>query len=1396
MAAESVQAFPYGSSAASAFSINIPSSLGYVSETYSAHAGATSPDVILIQNLHINRSVQFAVSGILKRLKKQGLMPDSIAVEGATGPLHIGFMQRYPDPSIRKAAADYLVQQGEMPGVMHFAVTEGEGNLFGIETEEYYQANLEMFRQSYKERAALRQEIEKIQAVLPKLKKDPTSRENAAILEKDVDAVSQLINNQVIPDELPATLRQATEAVDHLKLVLPQDTADQLVEPLSASVNFYALALLRNDELFKNALALRELGHQKTSIVVTGGFHTAALAEACKQHGLSYAVITPDIKRADKVDENLYVERLLDHHLTPRQIEGGLDWASMGVMAGPVADTQLEAANFVGNLAAGAWDAATRMIGRFSLPRPPRKSFVPITATMVVAAVVAVFGMGAGTPAQMASRTDQLLPLQSPSSQTAQPKSQTAPNAEQNPGNEQPKPLDVTIINDGGAKLKVESTVTPVPRSGGETQQELPRLQVTIIPKDPKALVDLYLNSDTPDGIKGEILFRLFVADDLKPAYSNADFMAMLKRDADNAANPDVRHDAQLVLYRARAKQTKAFDMMLFYGLAGVIAGLFGIAALLGRLRSNRARMVLVFLVLGGAGVHPTRMEAQTLVNYLNASPRGIQQLRVAKPAQVRALYFESQQAGGLPQAPQTNPPETTRPALGNVTATASRSFDRGEKEGSLYVYKTSLSPNEIPNGYAGTLPKRLEILVSPESGIQTFEIELAIPGRAVQTIRGTIGEDRVIKISGQPGPFFMNGMHIPPRDLPQLHVVFDVEKSIAAAVVPGAEMHLKIDKPAAVTLNVTSEPSQARGAEAQGVSATPTQVLAQTYTKADRIDPRPGLVDDPYFEGYRLHFPGRFDVPTLAGLRFVFPDGWADTPVNIHFVSPVHVSGDTPNQGEIVDPDGVARLRLDPFMLSSLYDSGELQHVTDIVLIVHGKRLPDTVRLEAVPLSRQGANAQPGQITVPQQPLIPQTPLTQQIPAVTPVSPSQSEPPGASVPIVSEASRVVDLTVGSLPSDFLTSRRYGILELRITPADNTRPLTTRIEVMTPNGKQGLLLSLASSNARSGATMMEQALPFDGIRNIPSIQSIVRSYRDGNDAVIELHPRSSDDLPTTIHIEGDENLNATIKPTWLLPNRQAARPVTMPSPQEMRDAERTVAAAQRRMNAARGDVKRPATAEFNRAQTRYTRLQNEVAAAQAAMRAEAVNPTPVSNEGQAPESSVGATAESQPEAEAQPSTPQTKSSIWRRAMLAASAFILMVGGMTLLPSREAGAAELPKMAETVSQVSAPVTQVIAPVNHASVFAPLANFANTAMNSVASVANWMAAQAHAIAAKAQTVVHLQPILAHNNFQPQHFAAAALVAVATVASYHILDRIVRRRTENRVGLLGAVAEAAAA
>ena len=205
MTLQSLQAAP--SVEPPAFSIALPGTLGFISDVYSAgRVTSDKPNLILIQNLHVNRSVQFAISGILRQLKKQNLLPAQITVEGATGPMDVAEMQAYPDANIRKAASDYLVEQGEMPGAMHFVVTEGKGSLYGVETDEVFKANLETYQRTYEQRLRLKQELDKLSKALPRLRRNQSLRDKADLLSNDIEAVSHLVNAQTTPNELNSTL--------------------------------------------------------------------------------------------------------------------------------------------------------------------------------------------------------------------------------------------------------------------------------------------------------------------------------------------------------------------------------------------------------------------------------------------------------------------------------------------------------------------------------------------------------------------------------------------------------------------------------------------------------------------------------------------------------------------------------------------------------------------------------------------------------------------------------------------------------------------------------------------------------------------------------------------------------------------------------------------------------------------------------------------------------------------------------------------------------------------------------------------------------------------------------------------------------------------------------------
>jgi hypothetical protein len=129
-----------------------------------------------------------------------------------------------------------------MPGAMHFAVVDGQAQLYGVETDDVYHANLEVFRRTYEERLRLQQALDPLRQVLPALRKDPTVKEKAEILLKDVDAVEHLIMVQTVPEELSTTLGEGLGSVNRLKQILPKEVGDSLLESLSAGGSFLCLS--------------------------------------------------------------------------------------------------------------------------------------------------------------------------------------------------------------------------------------------------------------------------------------------------------------------------------------------------------------------------------------------------------------------------------------------------------------------------------------------------------------------------------------------------------------------------------------------------------------------------------------------------------------------------------------------------------------------------------------------------------------------------------------------------------------------------------------------------------------------------------------------------------------------------------------------------------------------------------------------------------------------------------------------------------------------------------------------------------------------------------------------------------------------------------------------------
>jgi|GEM_PF-2050822 len=111
-----------------------------------------------------------------------------------------------------------------------------------------------------------------------------------------------------------ATLRATPEDLANFEAqksgLQPEIESAGLTAALETALEFYKLARDR-DQVFFGAMMKNPVLSKGNSIIIAGGFHTAAISRKLKEAGVSFLVITPDLQ-GEAPDEKLYHERLKD----------------------------------------------------------------------------------------------------------------------------------------------------------------------------------------------------------------------------------------------------------------------------------------------------------------------------------------------------------------------------------------------------------------------------------------------------------------------------------------------------------------------------------------------------------------------------------------------------------------------------------------------------------------------------------------------------------------------------------------------------------------------------------------------------------------------------------------------------------------------------------------------------------------------------------------------------------------------------------------------------------------------------------------------------------------------------------------------------------------------------
>lgn len=139
--------------------------------------------------------------------------------------------------------------------------------------------------------------------------------------------VSQL---QATEQEVRSFAPRMNQFVEFARAMVKNTSSREWRNLISSSIDYYALAMARNEPMVENTLKLiagpatqpagSSHGAPPMAVLVAGGFHTAPITHLLKDQQIPYVVITPEMGEVSESDHPLYVKRLRGDHLTVPQV--------------------------------------------------------------------------------------------------------------------------------------------------------------------------------------------------------------------------------------------------------------------------------------------------------------------------------------------------------------------------------------------------------------------------------------------------------------------------------------------------------------------------------------------------------------------------------------------------------------------------------------------------------------------------------------------------------------------------------------------------------------------------------------------------------------------------------------------------------------------------------------------------------------------------------------------------------------------------------------------------------------------------------------------------------------------------------------------------------------------
>lgn len=255
--------------------VSIPKELAKIESIHPA-GHQSGPWVIQIEDAHCVRQAQKNISDLLNYLQKKYKI-NYVYLEGGEGRLDVS--------RLAQNVLEEKLNRGEISGAEYAAaMNQNDAVYYGIENQKLYNLNRTALLEAAKSRSVRDRILAGLRERLSEKRGDVDLLLKASRLDLERKEYEKFKEIYTRFDSFFDSANISPQSPDWVDLA-------KLFEPV---VTFYNLVLERDQAIAQNVLKRIKEDRASMTILVTGGFHSKAIADSLSQEGISSIVVSPE----------------------------------------------------------------------------------------------------------------------------------------------------------------------------------------------------------------------------------------------------------------------------------------------------------------------------------------------------------------------------------------------------------------------------------------------------------------------------------------------------------------------------------------------------------------------------------------------------------------------------------------------------------------------------------------------------------------------------------------------------------------------------------------------------------------------------------------------------------------------------------------------------------------------------------------------------------------------------------------------------------------------------------------------------------------------------------------------------------------------------------------------